>query len=138
MTTAVICGGRSYGRVPPGIADDLREHYEALARRERARLVQVLDAAVERLGLDRAGIGDGTGTDAFAVDWCKARGIPFKVFVADWDGLGRAAGPARNQQNLDETKPDFVIGFPGSRGTRDMCRRAEKAGVRVYRVDWQA
>ncbi len=136
MTTAVICGGRSYGRVPPGIADDLREHYEALAARERARLVQVLDAAVMRLGLDRMAVGDATGADALAAAWAEQRAIPFTVFVADWSRLGNGAGPERNLRMLNETKPDFVIAFPGSKGTRNMVGLAEKAGVKVYRVDW--
>jgi hypothetical protein len=39
---------------------------------------------------------------------------------------------------LNETKPDFVIAFPGSKGTRNCCGLAEKAGIKVYRVDWHA
>ena len=134
MTTAIICGGRSYGLGPPG--REPRGHYEALARRERDRLVQVLDAAVTRLGLDRIAVGDATGADALAAAWAEGRAIPFTVFVADWTALGNAAGPARNLRMLNETKPDFVIGFPGSKGTRNMVGLAEKAGVRVYKVDW--
>lgn len=137
MTTAVICGGRSYGRVPDDVPRELRDHYETLARRERDRLVQVLDAAVTRLGLDRVAVGDATGADALAAAWAEGRAISFAVFAADWS-LGRAAGPARNLRMLNETKPDFVIAFPGSRGTRNCCSLADKAAIRVYRVDWQA
>lgn len=136
MTTAVICGGRSYGLVPPAL--EPRDHYEALARRERARLVQVLNAAVTRLGLDRIAVGDATGADALAADWAEGRAIPFTVFVADWERLGNAAGPERNLRMLNETMPDFVIAFPGSKGTRNCCALAEKAGIKIYRVDWQA
>ena len=136
MTTAVICGGRSYGLVPPGL--EPREHYELMARRERERLTQVLDAAVMRLGLDRIAVGDATGADALAAAWAEERAIPFTVFAADWAGLGNAAGPARNLRMLNETKPDFVIAFPGSKGTRNCCSLAEKAGIRVHRVDWNA
>lgn len=138
MSTGVICGGRSYGRVPPGIADDLRDHYEALAQRERARLVQVLDAAVERLDLRYLAMGDATGADALAAAWAERRAMPFQVFAADWSGLGDGAGPARNLRMLNETKPDFVIAFPGSKGTRNCCSLAEKAGIKVHRVDWHA
>jgi len=135
MTTAIICGGRSYGLVPPAL--EPREHYEAEARRERARLVQVLDAAVTRLQLDRIAVGDAAGADALAADWAEGRAIPFTVFVADWARLGNGAGPARNLNMLLESRPDFVIAFPGSKGTRNMCGLAEKAGIKVYRVDWQ-
>ena len=35
---------------------------------------------------------------------------------------------------LDHGKPDIVVAFPGGRGTADMVKRAEDAGVRVIRV----
>jgi len=41
---------------------------------------------------------------------------------------------------LDEGKPDLVVAFPGGGGTKDMVRRAVKAGVSVHEVnrtdDW--
>src|SRR5690606_3743671 len=50
-------------------------------------------------------------------------------FPADWDTYGKSAGHIRNQQMLDEGKPDLVIAFPTnkSRGTYDMINRAKKA-----------
>lgn len=57
-------------------------------------------------------------------------------YPADWEKYGKVAGPIRNQQMLDEGKPDVVYAFTddlsNSRGTADMCRRANKAGVPVY------
>ena len=45
-----------------------------------------------------------------------------------------------NQRMLDEGKPDLVVAFPGAGGTKDMVRRAVKAGVPVHEVnradDW--
>ena len=35
---------------------------------------------------------------------------------------------------LDEGKPDLVVAFPGGRGTADMIRKAEGAGVPVVTV----
>lgn len=136
MTTIIVCGGRSYGGVPHDVPGGLRQTYENAAQRERDRLRQILDAAVSRLDLRYLAIGDATGADALAAEWAERRGMPFKVWAADWDALGNAAGPARNQLMLDEAKPDFVIAFPGSKGTRNMCGLAEKAGVTVHRVDW--
>jgi hypothetical protein len=50
------------------------------------------------------------------------------------------AGPLRNYQMLEEGKPDLVVAFPGGGGTKDMVRRAVKAGVSVHEVnragDW--
>jgi predicted Rossmann-fold nucleotide-binding protein len=43
--------------------------------------------------------------------------------------MGLAAGPIRNQQMIDEGKPDLVIAFPGGAGTHDMMARATKANL---------
>jgi hypothetical protein len=67
--------------------------------------------------------------------WAKQFGIQTLAFPADWKTHGKAAGFIRNQRMLDEGKPDLVLGFPGGSGTADMCSRAERAGVRVVRVD---
>ena len=36
---------------------------------------------------------------------------------------------------LREGKPDFVVAFPGGRGTANMKEQALKAGVEVIEVD---
>lgn len=54
--------------------------------------------------------------------------------MADWDGLGRKAGPIRNQRMLDEGKPDLVVAFPGDKGTADMVRRARTASLEVLEI----
>lgn len=56
-----------------------------------------------------------------------------KIFKADWDKHGRAAGPIRNQQMLDEGKPDLILAFAGGRGTDNMCAQAREAGIEVRR-----
>ena len=62
------------------------------------------------------------------------QGIPVKTFEADWDRHGKAAGPIRNKQMLDEGKPDLVVAFEGGKGTANMIAQAEAAGVRVFRA----
>ena len=71
---------------------------------------QMLCEALNRLRKDR-GIaliiaGGARGADAMAEWWAKAEGVPCDVYQADWAGLGRKAGPIRNQRMLDEGKPD--------------------------------
>lgn len=44
-----------------------------------------------------------------------------------------SAGLARNQRMLEQCSPSAVIAFPGGRGTADMVRRAEAAGLPVWR-----
>lgn len=56
-------------------------------------------------------------------------------FPAKWKEFGRAAGPIRNQQMLDEGKPELVLAFhddlENSKGTKDMVGRAMKADLPV-------
>jgi hypothetical protein len=74
------------------------------------------------------------GVDLLARDWARAAEVPSITFLAEWDKHGRAAGPIRNQQMLDDGRPDLVVAFPGGRGTADMVRRASKAGIEVVHV----
>ena len=67
--------------------------------------------------------------------------IDLRDIVPKYDQFGaRLAPPLRNQRMLDEGKPDLVVAFPGGGGTKDMVRRAVKAGVPIHEVnradDW--
>lgn len=75
--------------------------------------------------------GGATGADYLAMNYAQNHNVRSQTFRADWTKHGKAAGPLRNQQMLDEGKPDVVLAFPGGRGTADMVRRAKAAGVRV-------
>lgn len=77
--------------------------------------------------------GGAKGADTLAYKYANNRGIPLTTVRAEWDKYGNKAGPMRNQKMLDEFKPDLVMAFPTkeSRGTWDMVRRAERAGVEV-------
>ena len=76
--------------------------------------------------------GGASGADSLAGEWAKKHNIKCQVFPADWGKYGKSAGPIRNQQMLDEGKPDEVYAFPGGRGTADMIARSKKAGLKVY------
>jgi predicted Rossmann-fold nucleotide-binding protein len=75
--------------------------------------------------------GGARGADHMARRFAEWAGIPVKTFNADWEKHGRAAGPIRNKQMLEEGKPDLVVAFDGGRGTADMMRQARAAGVEV-------
>jgi ABC-type Fe3+-hydroxamate transport system substrate-binding protein len=77
--------------------------------------------------------GGAEGADRLAYDWAYPV-VPTEVYKADWKKHGPSAGPLRNQKMLEEGKPDVIVAFPGGRGTEDMVRRAEKAGVKIMRV----
>lgn len=78
--------------------------------------------------------GFARGVDAFADTWAVLNYISVETYPARWDEHGKAAGPIRNQQMLDEGKPDLVIAFPGGTGTADMVAKARKAGIPVEEV----
>lgn len=103
----LVCGGRDY--------------QDAAAVREALAMVGALEIIT----------GCAKGADSLAAREAAKRNLPCKVFRADWKTHGRAAGPIRNQEMLDEGKPDLVMAFPGGRGTADMVRRAKAAGVPV-------
>lgn len=82
--------------------------------------------------------GGAAGADSIAREEAKLIGFKVTEFKAQWDKFGRAAGPIRNQQMLNEGKPDMVVAFHDdivhSKGTKDMVSRAEKASIRVVVV----
>lgn len=77
--------------------------------------------------------GGASGADRQAALWANATDTACETYPADWATHGRAAGPIRNKQMLDEFGPDLVVAFPGGTGTQDMVARAIDAGVPVVR-----
>ena len=75
--------------------------------------------------------GAASGADHIAANWAKDRGIDLREFPADWKKFGKAAGPMRNRQMLNDGQPDEVVAFPGGRGTADMVRAARAVGLPV-------
>jgi hypothetical protein len=96
--------------------------------------------------------GAATGADRLADGVAKARGLAREPHPADWEHCGPdcrpghrrkrldggdfcpLAGPRRNQEMVD-AGADLCLVFPGNRGTEDCARRAEKAGIRIKRID---
>jgi hypothetical protein len=107
----LVCGGRNYIDIPS--------------------VSRILD------GLKPTEIihGGAPGADAIADMWAMANKIPVSMYKAKWEKYGRAAGPRRNQQMLEEAKPDVVVAFPGGKGTADMVRRAKKAGITTIQIE---
>jgi len=70
--------------------------------------------------------GGARGADSLAGAWAAFNHVPALVFPANWTKHGKAAGPLRNQQMLDQGHPDAYIAFPGGRGTADMVQRCQR------------
>jgi hypothetical protein len=78
--------------------------------------------------------GGAKGADFCARLFAKYCGWEHMPFPANWKAYGRAAGPMRNQQMIEEGRPQLVIAFPGDDGTADMVRRARLIGVEVIEI----
>lgn len=78
------------------------------------------------------------GADQLACKAAEALNIPVQSFPADWGRYGGAAGPIRNQQMLDEGKPNIVWAFHDdltrSAGTKNMIQLATKARVLIKHI----
>lgn len=98
------------------------------------RVYQVLDAAVARLGLSSIVIDGAMGVSYFAEGWAAARKIEAIVVRADW-GRHRDAGERRNRDMVANYSADALMAFPGDDDTDDAIAVAEKAGLRVIRID---
>ena len=77
-----------------------------------------------------------TGADRMAQDWADMMSQESEKHPADWKKYGRAAGPKRNQAMVD-LGADICLAFviPGSRGTIDCMKRAQKAGIEIVETE---
>lgn len=128
----LVCGGRRFGR------DSVQEYDFILD--ELDRLAQDWPKTADHMFKPRPDVvvitGGSNGVDTIADEWAVLNYCETVVYPADWRTYGRAAGPRRNQQMLDEGRPDLVVAFPGGTGTADMVERAERAGVPVVRLSY--
>jgi predicted Rossmann-fold nucleotide-binding protein len=120
----LVCGGRDYGYK----WKDNKKVRDLAIFNKAIDVVKVLNPTLVIHG-------GATGADEIAPEVARVLDIPVMRFPADWNTYHKAAGPIRNQQMLDEGKPDLVVAFPGGTGTADMVRRAKKAGVKVLEIE---
>lgn len=76
--------------------------------------------------------GAARGVDTLGEMVAKERGVAIKRFPADWDSLGRRAGPLRNIQMADYADALIAVWDGVSRGTAHMIKEAEKRGLKVF------
>lgn len=79
--------------------------------------------------------GEAPGADRMSRDCANVLSIPVDPYPAKWRLYGKAAGPIRNREMLNKGRPHRVVAFHDdltrSKGTRDMCEIAIKAGLPV-------
>lgn len=81
--------------------------------------------------------GGAPGVDTWAKEAAETFGLRTKIFPADWEKHGKAAGPIRNAEIVAFS--DRVVAFwdGKSRGTLDTIKKARAAGkpVVIFRPD---
>ena len=136
----LVCGGRTFGDIASITRDDPLWKERKLQYTFGMGQLNRLSMNWPKTPKDEFGnclptvtiiSGGATGGDSIGIDWAVVNWCRFEEYKPDWNKHGKAAGPIRNQQMLDEGKPDLVVAFPGGRGTADMIRRAEASGVPV-------
>lgn len=68
--------------------------------------------------------GGARGIDHMAEKYAKKRKIPTKIFHADWKTFGKAAGPMRNVEIVNECTHVLAFLGEGSKGTASTIRIA--------------
>lgn len=76
--------------------------------------------------------GGARGADAFGEEWARDRRVPVRVFPADWNRHGRAAGPIRNREMAEYADALVAVWDGESRGTKNMIEEATKRGLKVH------
>ena len=65
---------------------------------------------LQDMGFDTVIEGEARGADIIAREEAQLLGFTVMPFPANWRQFGRAAGPIRNRQMLDE-QPELVLAF---------------------------
>lgn len=75
--------------------------------------------------------GMARGADLLGKQYAESRGYPVKEFPAEWEKLGKIAGPIRNIQMRDYADALICFWDGVSTGTNHMVKAAEAKGMKV-------
>lgn len=81
--------------------------------------------------------GMASGADSLGLRFAKQCGINYRIFPADWNTNGKAAGPIRNEEMAKFAVADGAYGIliafwdGKSRGTGNMIKLAEQYRLKV-------
>jgi hypothetical protein len=93
----------------------------------------VLDAVKEsQFPISTVVSGGAAGVDALGERYSEEMNLNLKIFRADWETHGRAAGPIRNRKMAENAEALIAIWDGKSRGTKNMIETATKRGLLVY------
>lgn len=98
---------------------------------------EVFEYYTQNLGEWTLVCGMAPGVDTVSKDIAEAKDIPIDKHPADWDGLGKKAGPVRNEEMANVADGLLAIWDGTSPGTKDMIDRARNHGLKVKVVMYE-
>lgn len=96
-----------------------------------ALMKRKLDHLFSKRKPDEIVSGNARGADALGERYAKEHNIALKLFPANWDEHGKAAGHIRNAEMADYADALVAYWDAVSRGTKNMLETAKKKGLDV-------
>ena len=110
----LVCGGRHF-------EDAEMVHHELTALHWRKPISVVVHGSIAGVGI-------------IAEAWARRHGIAVVRYPPNWEFYGKKAEGLRSDFMLTDSRPDFVVAFPGWRHTADLVQRAINVGLAVLAI----
>jgi hypothetical protein len=107
----LVCGGRYY-------ENSNAVHQELIQFHWRTPISVIIHGGVP-------------GAGAAAEGWARRNRVDVVRYPPNWECFGKRAERLRNDFMLADSRPDFVVVFPGGRDTADLAAKAVAAGIQV-------
>ena len=98
---------------------------------QKTRLFKYLDQYHEKTPITSVVCGMARGADSIGKEWAESRGVAVNKFPADWDNLGKKAGPLRNIDMANNADALIAVWDGKSSGTKHMINTARGKGLLV-------
>lgn len=110
----LVCGGRHF-------EDAEMVHHELTALHWRKPISVVVHGSIAGVGI-------------IAEAWARRHGIAVVRYPPNWEFYGKKAEGLRSDFMLTDSRPDFVVAFPGGRHTADLVQRAINVRLAVLAI----
>lgn len=94
-----------------------------------------INAHWRSFGIPRAVLsGTCHGVDKAGEKWAEKWAVTVERYPAEWESLGKSAGPKRNAAMVANADALLVIRYSDSRGSLDVLQKAKRRGLHVVDV----
>lgn len=95
---------------------------------------QLVQQAIKNSGYTITHLINGTakGIDQAAARWAKQNNIPTINYPPNWKEHGKAAGPIRNQQMVNNADALILIWDGQSKGSKNILQQAQNKRLKIH------